>query len=98
MKTRSIVFLSAFVLTLFMLFAVNTSDAQSKQEDIVQSKGRDSKVINMEMGTTSAFSVSNSSSDTLLHVRDDGNVGIGTASPNEQLEITGNLRLPLNRR
>ena len=32
--------------------------------------------------------------DTTLTVTSDGNVGIGTASPNEQLEITGNFRLP----
>ncbi len=28
-------------------------------------------------------------------INSDGNVGIGTTSPNEQLEITGNLRLPV---
>jgi hypothetical protein len=29
-----------------------------------------------------------------MRVAADGNVGIGTATPNEQLELTGNLRLP----
>lgn len=33
-------------------------------------------------------------SKTVWYANSDGKVGIGTATPNEQLEITGNLRLP----
>lgn len=40
-------------------------------------------------GTTS-FTVKNSSATTLI-VRDDGNVGIGTTSPSEKLDVNGNV-------
>ena len=39
-----------------------------------------------------ALSVTNSSSSSLLYVRGDGNVGIGTASPTEKLEVNGNVK------
>ena len=49
-------------------------------------------------GTTSAtftaqFHNSTGTSNSLV-VRDDGNVGIGTSTPNQQLEITKNFRMP----
>ena len=49
-----------------------------------------------EGNTNSTFSLNiiNSSATNIFSVRDDGKVGIGTTIPNEQLEITGNLRLP----
>lgn len=33
-----------------------------------------------------------STSDTLLFVRDDGNIGIGTGNPREKLEVAGNVK------
>ena len=39
-----------------------------------------------------ALSVTNSSSSSLLYVRGDGNVGIGTASPTEKLEVNGKIK------
>lgn len=46
---------------------------------------------------TNAFSVYNTSGTLGFSVRDDGNVGIGTAAPAYRLDITGNsaIRLPL---
>ena len=79
--------LSAFALTLFMSLAVNIAHAQLKKEDIMQSEKRKSKITNTEMGTTSSFSVSNSSGDSVLYVGDDGRVGIGTTTPIRNLHI-----------
>ena len=80
--------LSAFVLTLFALFAVNTVYAQSKKEDIVQSKEGKSKITNTEMGQQAAFTVIDDNTGlTRLHVGADGNVGIGTTSPAEILHV-----------
>jgi hypothetical protein len=49
-----------------------------------------------QVGTNSLNYVSRWDGSALVTgtIYDNGNVGIGTASPNEQLEITGNLRLP----
>jgi hypothetical protein len=87
--------LTALILTLCVSLAVNTSDAQSKKEDIVQSKERGSKITSTAMGTTSSFSVSNSDGDTLLFVTDDGlvstspRVGLGTTNPKRALDVSG---------
>ncbi|MDP3024507.1 MAG: tail fiber domain-containing protein [candidate division Zixibacteria bacterium] len=43
---------------------------------------------------TGAIRMGTSNSDDDLVILSNGNVGIGTTAPNEQLEITGNLRLP----
>jgi hypothetical protein len=53
----------------------------------------------MGTSTTSndaALSATNSSGASLLYVRDDGNVGIGTTSPQAPLDINGYARLSLN--
>ena len=42
-----------------------------------------------------ALSVTNSSSSSLLYVRGDGNVGIGTGSPTEKLDVNGNVKASL---
>lgn len=39
-----------------------------------------------------ALSVINSTSSSLLYVRGDGNVGIGTGSPSEKLDVNGNVK------
>ena len=39
-----------------------------------------------------ALSVTNSTSSSLLYVRGDGNVGIGTGSPTEKLDVNGNVK------
>ena len=44
----------------------------------------------------SAFSVKGAASDSLLAVKDNGKVGIGTANPVEHLDIKGALRLATN--
>jgi hypothetical protein len=43
--------------------------------------------------STSAFNVEDSNSTSLLFVRDDGNVGIGTTSPDEELHVKGDGRI-----
>ena len=91
-KTLRMGILPALIFALCVSLAVDTTVAQSKKEDVVQSKKQHSKITSTERGQASSFSVSNS--DTFLYVGDDGKVGIGTTSPNEQLEITGNFRLP----
>jgi hypothetical protein len=42
--------------------------------------------------TTSGLNVSNSDNISSLFVRDDGNVGIGTTSPQDKLDVDGNVR------
>ena len=42
--------------------------------------------------TAKAFNVFDSSSSELFVVRNDGNVGIGTATPNQPLAVTGNIQ------
>ncbi|MEK7552748.1 MAG: hypothetical protein AAB505_01410 [Patescibacteria group bacterium] len=56
--------------------------------------------LSVEMSTTNpSFIVSNTGSSTpafyIGGVNQNGRVGLGTASPSEQLEITGNFRLPV---
>ena len=46
-------------------------------------------------GATELLLADGSTNNVLLVTEGGGNVGIGTTSPNEQLEITGNFRLPL---
>ena len=46
-------------------------------------------LIEVGWSQTAALSVVNSSSDTLLHIRDDGKVGIGTTNPQKLLHIKG---------
>lgn len=41
----------------------------------------------------SAFSVKGATSDSLLIVKDDGKVGIGTAAPREQLDVKGAIKI-----
>lgn len=41
----------------------------------------------------SAFSVKSATSDSLLVVKDNGKVGIGTTNPSEKLEVNGNLKV-----
>jgi len=43
--------------------------------------------------STSTMHLVNGSNSTLLFVRDDGNVGIGTSSPGYRLDVTGNTQL-----
>ncbi|HUD03681.1 MAG TPA: hypothetical protein VMR51_02740, partial [Patescibacteria group bacterium] len=50
-------------------------------------------------GTTSdnsaaALNVTNSGSTSLLYVRNDGNVGIGTTSPEQKLTVSGDISIP----
>ena len=45
-------------------------------------------------GSSDSFSVWDTGVERFRIDGDTGNVGIGTASPNEQLEITGNFRIP----
>jgi hypothetical protein len=42
--------------------------------------------------TTSSLNVVNSADTSLLFVRDDGNVGIGTTTPTEKLDVVGNIK------
>ena len=44
-------------------------------------------MVNTAMGQSSSFSISNSNNDTLLYVRDDGNIGIGLQTPGQKLHI-----------
>lgn len=46
--------------------------------------------------STASLAVSNSNSASLLFVRDDGNVGVGTASPAQRLEVAGNVKISGN--
>lgn len=45
------------------------------------------------VGPQSALNITNSSDASLLFVRNDGNVGIGTTSPTEKLHVVGNARI-----
>ncbi len=48
--------------------------------------------VSLAVNTTHAqFSVSNSISDTVLIVKDDGNVGIGTTNPTYKLDVRGSI-------
>ena len=50
--------------------------------------------VSLAVDTTHAqFSVSNSSSDTVLIVKDDGNVGIGTTSPTASLDVVDYIKV-----
>gem|GEM_PF-1322254 len=48
----------------------------------------------VEAGAQVGFSIDTAGSQSRLYIKHSGNIGIGTTTPNEQLEITGNLRLP----
>lgn len=47
--------------------------------------------INNTLGTGGSFKVKSATSDSLLVVKDNGNVGIGTASPGSKLDVNGQL-------
>jgi hypothetical protein len=49
--------------------------------------------INPAMGQANSFSIKNSSGDTLLHVEEDGDVGIGVTNPTAKLDITGRINM-----
>lgn len=67
------------ILSVFCLFLTNSVYAQTE----IKGSGTSS--------TTHSLISTNSNSpvDTLMVVRDDGNVGIGTTSPNSKLEVSG---------
>ena len=54
-------------------------------EDIVNKLGSDTN--------SSEFQVTNNSGTELFEVEGDGDVGIGTTSPTEKLEVNGNLKM-----
>ena len=45
----------------------------------------------IQMGSDGDFSFQNTAGSTNLHIENGGNVGIGTASPSEKLEVSGNI-------
>lgn len=49
--------------------------------------------INNTLGSGGIFTVKGATSDSLLVVKDNGKVGVGTANPSEQLEVNGNLKV-----
>jgi hypothetical protein len=49
--------------------------------------------INNTVGSGGSFKVKGSTSDSLLVVKDNGNVGVGAANPSEKLEVNGNLKV-----
>ena len=49
--------------------------------------------INNTLGSGGAFTVKGATSDSLLVVKDNGNVGIGTTSPGAKLDVSGNVKI-----
>jgi hypothetical protein len=59
------------------------------------SQGGEAEGFDRRFGNTDNYSLNIITNDTTrVHIQNDGKVGFGTTSPREQLEITGNLRLP----
>lgn len=51
--------------------------------------GADVEIMLEDSTTTSGFSVKDSSVNTIMRARGDGNIGVGTASPIEKLHVSG---------
>ena len=77
MKLKFFIVIAAFGLFGFVLTVF--------AEDIVNKLGGTSN--------TAEFQITDSSSSVLLEVQGDGNVGIGTGTPGEKLEVNGNLNM-----
>jgi hypothetical protein len=76
--------------------AVTTTGTGSTGVSISAASGYpDVGVTTGSANTSSAFHVFNSGGTELLRVRSDGNVGIGTPSPDYPLDISANSALPL---
>ncbi|HLA69344.1 MAG TPA: hypothetical protein VJN65_06545, partial [Bacteroidota bacterium] len=65
----------SFVVFLFIILAVSLHGQSGS--------------INNTLGSGGAFRVKGATSDSLLVVKDNGNVGIGTTSPTSKLDVAG---------